>query len=173
MLWPLQTDSSYSTHPKRIATHIRRWRVQSQHGDCIRINRKDKIVGGWTPLSIKFSLFLFSLARPPSIKKPPDVLLPDPAISAHWYSELWVRYPLGQQLLSLHHGYTFKAICEFRVILCDISQCAFGKANSGTETNISLPQAFQFRSTLNDWYNTLPNILSAENISAPCHLNIQ
>jgi hypothetical protein len=117
------------------------------------------------------SLHCYVCFEPPLIHTPPDIPLPDPSADPEWYGEMWIKYPMNQKLLPTYFGYLFKAKADFRVIMNDIALHYFGKSESTPKLNLQKVKGFHSR--LRNWYDKLPEPLTARRIVLPSHLMLQ
>ncbi|KAF2692176.1 hypothetical protein K458DRAFT_286529, partial [Lentithecium fluviatile CBS 122367] len=76
----------------------------------------------------------------------PPYPLPDVAQNPGFYGEIWLRYPLDQQLYPMGFGHNMKAFCGLRIILNDI--CAMGFSLSTEPIRVSWSHALQLQSRL-------------------------
>lgn len=83
---------------------------------------------------------------PPLLRDPPDQPLPDPSENAEWYGEIWVKYPVNQNLSPSYFGHVFKARSRFRVIMNEACHIAYTKGSTMT-----LGQAGELYSRLRRW----------------------
>ena len=98
--------------------------------------------------------------------------LPDPSHHAQWYGQIWIRYPLGQQLISLHFGHTFAASASYWTIVNDITRVALDATDgNGGLLHMSQVEVNRFYSRLTKWFDNLPAIMHPNNVAAPYHLN--
>jgi hypothetical protein len=105
--------------------------------------------------------------KPPLLKKPPEIPLPDQAD----YGEIWVKYPIAQIALPTNYGIQFRATAELRMIMNDIA-CHF--ADHPTSGNRMSPEeTVKFYSRLRSWYDALPAPLTASKIVLPSELILQ
>ncbi|EMD69258.1 hypothetical protein COCSADRAFT_130800 [Bipolaris sorokiniana ND90Pr] len=125
--------------------------------------RKARNFSAWCLFNI-YSHISWQYFRPPVLVEPPKVPLPDPATNSAWYGEIWTRYPLSQALSPTYYGHYFKAIANFRVILCELSYVSFGK-----DSTLSAQQAMIFVSRFMSWFKDLPTVLETKNIVLPAH----
>ncbi|KAI1381121.1 hypothetical protein F4677DRAFT_460363 [Hypoxylon crocopeplum] len=116
------------------------------------------------------ALATFHTFQPPIIKDPPARPLPDIDDAAAYFGEIWVKYPLGRELIPLLNGPVFRAISQFRVIMNEITAVSFSQPK--TFKRMSLSAAIGCRSRLLAWYEDLPEPLQAQNIALPSHMKI-
>ncbi|PVH97901.1 hypothetical protein DM02DRAFT_630684 [Periconia macrospinosa] len=109
----------------------------------------------------------FSFMYTPLLTQKPEWDLPDPLKEPDWYGEIWLKYPLGDQLVPMHFGQVIHAKSKFRVIMNDVCQAAYMK-----DSTITLSKANAFLSILEDWYNNLPEALLPKFIVLPGHLQL-
>ncbi|KAM0250878.1 hypothetical protein ACHAQJ_008456 [Trichoderma viride] len=133
-----------------------------------RIDRfeKGKAFAAWTLFSWE-TLISFSFMIAPLLKKPPNQLLPDPSQNAHWYGEVWLKYPLGRSLLPSHFGQVFKAKSQFRAIMNEFCQAAYSEGSK-----VTLDKANELHLKLRSWYDSLPTPLLPKTIVLPGHLQL-
>ena len=105
------------------------------------------------------------------IEKPPKASLPSPSATEFWSDDIWLEYPSSKTLMRQYLGITFKATCEFRVILNDMTARSHGKSNPGK--SLTLQEALKFYHRFKAWYSALPEPLKAANIVYPVHLKLQ
>jgi len=104
----------------------------------------------------------------PLLKKPPEIPLPHPSTDAEWYGETWVKYPLNQHLSPLYFGHVFRARSQFRIIMNDFCQTAYGEGSS-----VTLSKATELRLRLGKWFEELPTPLQPRAIVLPGHMQLQ
>ncbi|KAG7429742.1 Nitrogen assimilation transcription factor nirA [Fusarium oxysporum f. sp. raphani] len=109
------------------------------------------------------------LYEPPLITEPPQTSYPDPLEMPFWYSDLRVRYPSSQEVISTRNHQTFKAYLEFWAIFNDIASVSFPP---GRDRSYSLSQAVDFYARLRSWFEGLPNDLQPGKIVLPCQLKL-
>ncbi|KAI0837274.1 hypothetical protein F5Y06DRAFT_287886 [Hypoxylon sp. FL0890] len=115
-------------------------------------------------------LAAFHTFQPPIIKEPPTRPLPDLNDVSAYFGEIWVKYPLGQEPIRIYNGLLFRAICEFRVIMNEITILSFDHPRNFHR--MSLSDAIRFRSRLLAWYENLPEPLQAQHAAIPSHLKL-
>lgn len=108
--------------------------------------------------------------KPPLLKAPPKVPLPDPLEQPQWYGELWVRYPLSQSRSPTYHGLLFKAKADFWKIMNDYSLLTLSQHRYPTK--LSVHQIFAFYDRLRAWLDALPEPLTARRIVLPHQLKL-
>ncbi|RTE81585.1 hypothetical protein BHE90_003910 [Fusarium euwallaceae] len=113
------------------------------------------------------TLVAFSFMLPPLLKKPPEWALPNPTMSARWYGEIWIKYPLNNGLSPSYFSHIFRARCQFRIIMNEICDAAYSEGSS-----ITLDKAHGFRERLASWYRSLPGPLQPRTIVLPGHLQL-
>lgn len=99
---------------------------------------------------------------------PPEDPLPDRHDAPGYFGEIWVKYPLAQIRVPLHHGVTYLVSVGLWMIMTRIAQEVF--LNGG---KVSMEQAHRFRGMLIGWHHRLPEILTASNVIMPIHLLLQ
>ncbi|KAH7228202.1 hypothetical protein BKA60DRAFT_591379 [Fusarium oxysporum] len=109
------------------------------------------------------------LYEPPLITEPPQTSYPDPLEMPFWYSDLRVRYPSSQEVISTRNHQTFKAYLEFWAIFNDIASVSFPP---GRDRSFSLSQAVDFYARSRSWFEGLPNDLQPGKIVLPCQLKL-
>ncbi|KAF5260990.1 hypothetical protein FOXYS1_8335 [Fusarium oxysporum] len=109
------------------------------------------------------------LYEPPLITEPPQTSYPDPLEMPFWYSDLRVRYPSSQEVISTSNHQTFKAYLEFWAIFNDIASVSFPP---GRDRSFSLSQAVDFYARSRSWFEGLPNDLQPGKIVLPCQLKL-
>ena len=105
---------------------------------------------------------------PPVLTEPPRWPLPDPSEDAQWYGEVWLQYPLNNQLFPSELGHVLHLRSRFRVIMNDFCGLAFSE---GFE--VSLDKANQLLALLEDWFAGLPEPLLPMKIVLPGHIQLQ
>lgn len=110
----------------------------------------------------------FSFMHPPLLRRPPDWDLPDPMVDAQWYGEIWLKYPLSYSLCPLYFGHSFRARCEFRIIMNEFCHTAYSKVSE-----VTLDEANAFYRRLRSWYNNLAEPLLPQTIVFPGQLQLQ
>ncbi|EUC50478.1 hypothetical protein COCMIDRAFT_32300 [Bipolaris oryzae ATCC 44560] len=125
--------------------------------------RNARNFSAWCLFNI-YSHIAWQYLRPPVLVEPPKAALPDPATNSAWYGEIWTRYPLSQTLSPTHHAHYFKAITDFRVIVCELSHASFGN-----DSPLSAQQAMIFVRRFLSWFKALPTVLEPKNIVLPAH----
>ena len=68
---------------------------------------------------------------PPLLLDLPSTPLPDPAENPGFYGEIWLRYPLDQQLYPMGVGHNMRAFCGLRAILNDLCAVSFNLSANG------------------------------------------
>ncbi|OTA97230.1 hypothetical protein M434DRAFT_387002 [Hypoxylon sp. CO27-5] len=116
------------------------------------------------------TLTTFHTFQPPIIKEPPTRPLPDPDEIPAYFGEIWVKYPHGREPTRIYNGIAFKAICQLRVIMNEITILSFDHPRSFTRMSFSA--AIEFRWRLLAWYKDLPEPLQACNAAIPSHLKL-
>ncbi|OTA65317.1 hypothetical protein K449DRAFT_421005 [Hypoxylon sp. EC38] len=112
----------------------------------------------------------FHTFQPPIIKEPPTRPLPDIDDVSTYFGEIWVKYPLGREPTPIYNGFVFRAICQLRVIMNEITILSFDHPRCFNR--MSLGAAIEFRSRLLAWYENLPEPLKARNAAMPSHLKL-
>ena len=112
-------------------------------------------------------------SRSPYSKQPPEASLPSPAENPAWYGELYLKYPVSQQLYPVKFGEIFKAKAEFRVILNELGLRLFAHQNAAADDRLSNRDASEFCSRFKRWYQALPESLSPRKVVLPGHLTLQ
>lgn len=107
---------------------------------------------------------------PPLLENPPNETLPDPSEDTKWYGEIWVQYPLNQNLSPTYFGHVFRAKCQFRVIMNKFCHAAYSKTPAH---GIALDRAYQLYLELREWYNSLRGPLLPRAIVLPAQLQLQ
>lgn len=138
-----------------------------RHGLCITGKRKCFRFGTWSAAQ-SFRLVGFSFMLSPLLKQPPDWPLPDPLEDARWYGEIWLKYPLTNNLAPSYFGQVFRARSQFRVIMNEFCQVAFSKGSKTT-----LGKANELYARLTSWYDGLRGPLLPKTIVLPGHLQLQ
>ncbi|KAI0142576.1 hypothetical protein F4776DRAFT_612622 [Hypoxylon sp. NC0597] len=116
------------------------------------------------------TLATFHTFQPPIMKEPPTRPLPDLDEASEYFGEIWVKYPLGREPIPIHNGLVFRAICQLRVIMNEITILSFDHPRSFNR--MPLNSAIEFRSRLLAWYEDLPEPLHARNAAIPSHLKL-
>jgi hypothetical protein len=106
----------------------------------------------------------------PLLQRPPDAILPDPAVQPDWYGEVWIRYPMSQSRLPSLFGHEFRAKAQFRIIMNDFSLAAYSGVKKPA---ITLAKAYGLYTQLRRWWDGLPDVLTARNVVLPGHLQLQ
>lgn len=109
--------------------------------------------------------------KPPLLEEPPQIPLPDPAEDPVWYGQTWLRYPQSSTPAGTSFGFTFKAVCELRVIMNAMCCAMFEKP--GELTKLSLDATLNFYSKLRDWFDNLPDPLLPHKIVFPNQIKLQ
>ncbi len=97
--------------------------------------------------------------------------MPDPNADSDWYGDIWIRYPQSQILWPMHLGHIVEAVAKFRTIMNELGFRFFSK--SGAQGELTLKEAFQYKSRLDSWYEHLPDTLAPGKIVFPAQLKIQ
>lgn len=105
---------------------------------------------------------------PPLLSEAPACDLPDPSNDPDWYGEVWVKYPLDENLLPTYFGHLIHTRSRFRIIMNQASRAAHA---DGSE--LGLEKAKDILAQLNIWYDSLPTSLQPKYIVLPQHLQIQ
>ncbi|KAI0845263.1 hypothetical protein F5Y00DRAFT_265794 [Daldinia vernicosa] len=116
------------------------------------------------------ALATFHTFQPPLVKDPPNRPLPDIDDASAFYGEIWVKYPLGRDLVPILNGLVFRTVSQFRVIMNEITALSFSHARNFNR--MSLNAAVEFRARLSTWYENLPKPLQAQDAVMPSHLKI-
>ena len=100
-----------------------------------------------------------------------EIPLPDLTTDPQWYGEIWLQYPLSQKIWPMHLSYVRKAVIDLRIIMNDVAFEFF----SGPEPQKGVPlkTVFDFKSRLDSWFHTLPDLLTSRMIVLPCHFVFQ
>lgn len=111
--------------------------------------------------------FLFQL---PLQNTPPEVPLPNVVHQPAWYGEVWLKYPLEQNLHPYHFAQFFNAKSGLRVILNDISRACYGRSTP----NYTPPaeKVWELYSRLRSWSADLPDSLLPRNIVLAAQLKL-
>ncbi|KAK3368671.1 hypothetical protein B0H63DRAFT_497828 [Podospora didyma] len=115
--------------------------------------------------------YVYHFLREPLLEMPPDLELPDVDNHPEWYSEVWLKYPLQQTLYPMHFGHSFKALCEFRAIMKDVS-VGYYFGRPAPRPMPSLEIIVKLYSRLGAWYNKLPEPLTARKIVFPGQMKL-
>ncbi|KAK4460166.1 hypothetical protein QBC42DRAFT_272974 [Cladorrhinum samala] len=104
----------------------------------------------------------YFLFQQPLQDTPPEVPLPNVVHQPAWYGEVWLKYPLEQNLHPYHFAQFFKAKSGLRVILNYISRACFGRSSP----NYTPPaeNVWELYSRLCSWFADLPDSLLPKNI---------
>jgi len=97
--------------------------------------------------------------------------MPDPKQNPSWYGECWLLYPVSPAPIPAEHGHTIKSMTELHIILHNISCRAFH--NGQSTRRLSWEEAMEFKQMLDNWFHTLPDVLSPKNVVFPWHLKMQ
>ncbi|KAI1135321.1 hypothetical protein F5Y05DRAFT_421511 [Hypoxylon sp. FL0543] len=116
------------------------------------------------------ALATFHTFQPPVIKDPPTRPLLEIEDVSAYFGEIWVKYPLSREPVRIYNGLLFRAICQFRVIMNEITIQSFMRPRSFHR--MSLGAAIDFRARLLAWYEDLPEPLQARNAAIPAHLKL-
>jgi hypothetical protein len=107
----------------------------------------------------------------PLLKSPPASALPDPSLDPEWYGQIWVRYPLDPKLYTTSFPLQFKAQSTSRALL---NEASLDKQHVGNgESGAALPSINRLYSRIKEWYDNLPEPLTAARISLPSQLMLQ
>jgi hypothetical protein len=108
----------------------------------------------------------FHYRLPPLFDAAPESPLPSVHDDPSWYPEIYVRYPLNDTVISIGFGLVAKAMVELQQIMHDVSRHYWG--------GLDLPtlDPSTFRQRLDDWFRSLPEPLTFNNIILPMHLRI-
>ena|SRR5579871_504066 len=121
---------------------------------------------------IRLSITCYHLLMPPLIKEPPKRPLPDSEENLTWYGEFWIRYPLNETLYPMDYRYTFRARCEFSVILNRVSLKFFdNKVEKATKP--SRKTVTEFIADFTTWYYSLPDPLTPKKIVFQSQICVQ
>ncbi|KAH7183625.1 uncharacterized protein B0J16DRAFT_346031 [Fusarium flagelliforme] len=102
----------------------------------------------------------------PLFDEAPESPLPSAHDHPSWYPEIYVRYPLDNNIVSIGFGPAMKAMIDLQHIAHDVSRYYW----SGYSPPAKDPSPF--RHQLNDWLRSLPETLTFSNIILPMHLRI-
>lgn len=108
----------------------------------------------------------FHYRVPPLFDQAPESPLPSVHEDPSWYSEIYVRFPLDSTALPIGFGPAMNAMVKLQHIAHDVSNYYWG----GTSRSHNDPAIFRYR--LDDWFLSLPERLSVDNIILPMHLRI-
>ncbi|KAI0180537.1 hypothetical protein GGR52DRAFT_531750 [Hypoxylon sp. FL1284] len=111
----------------------------------------------------------FYFTMPPFIINPPDYPLPDPALDAGWYGEIWIRYPLSQTVYPASVGHVVKANFELRKLMNDMAAEMFEEDKPPRTT---VAQVLDCKARLDSWFTHLPEPLMPTKVVLPDHLKI-
>lgn len=101
------------------------------------------------------------------LSDPLEWQLPDPIKESTWYGEIWIRYPSNEHSVQLRLGGMIKARSDFGIIMNEACRAVFSKSSK-----ITLGEANELYSRLEDWHNNLSGILSSKYIVLPTHLQL-
>ncbi|KAL5603369.1 hypothetical protein FOVSG1_006119 [Fusarium oxysporum f. sp. vasinfectum] len=108
----------------------------------------------------------------PLLRTPPHSPLPDPDLSADWYSEIWLKYPSTSVLVPMQDRYTFKARAEFSLILNEAMLHASTNEGDSQVLQSGARRIVEIVEKLEAWYRTLPDPLLPSNIVFPSQLKL-
>ncbi|KAK0653055.1 nitrate assimilation regulatory protein nirA [Cercophora newfieldiana] len=109
----------------------------------------------------------------PMIRETPKNPMPDPKEDPAWYGETLVRYPSSHTLVSLNHGYGFKAKAELAMVMNSLSTRLFScKEESQGPVPPSSDLVLEYIEKMERWFVSLPPCLTAAEIVFPSQLKI-
>ncbi|XXH04590.1 DNA helicase rad5 [Hypoxylon texense] len=111
----------------------------------------------------------FYFTKPPFIRHPPDYPLPDPALDARWYGEIWIRYPLGRRVFATGVGHVVRANFELRRLMNDMAAEMF-EADRPPRSTVA--QVLDCKARLDSWFAHLPEPLTPTRVVLPDHIKI-
>ncbi|KAL6710509.1 hypothetical protein ACN47E_008557 [Coniothyrium glycines] len=111
----------------------------------------------------------FYIMKPPLILELPMVPLPDPALSPEFYNEIRVTHPSFQYPVSMAFGQTFFALIQLRRIMHDITRSV--RPPHG-RPSFDVDHAKHCQILLKEWYDALPDVLQAKNVTLPNQLQL-
>ncbi|ROT39598.1 hypothetical protein SODALDRAFT_349782 [Sodiomyces alkalinus F11] len=131
-----------------------------------RKTREVKLQTAWALYTLQ-GFFQFHFLRQPYLDTAPRDPLPEGDEAKRFYGEIHVKYPLGQGLVPLYLGPTCVANAEIRLIMNEIARAVFTSCGNAC---LTVDQAVEFHAQLTDWYDRLPEPLTAHHIVLPTHL---
>ncbi|KAI2465995.1 hypothetical protein F4781DRAFT_445511 [Annulohypoxylon bovei var. microspora] len=111
----------------------------------------------------------FYFARPPLLEKAPAYPLPDPMADPKWYGEIWIRYPLSQNLYPTNLNCTIKSNFELRKLM---NEMAFELFEDDGPPKMTTEKALECKSRLDNWFSNLPEPLMPTKVVLPDHIKI-
>lgn len=103
-------------------------------------------------------------------RQPPIEPLPEYESASSYYGESYIQYPDTAERFPLHIGHTILAEFRFSVLL---NHLAMQSRNELDDRDLDLAQAVGHHRVLRDWFDYLPQPLSAAEIVFPHHLKLQ
>ncbi|KAF2475141.1 uncharacterized protein BDR25DRAFT_381964 [Lindgomyces ingoldianus] len=116
------------------------------------------------------TLMTYHFHKPPLLKGPPNIDLPDPVQNPGWYGEMWIRYPLSQTLSPTYFGLGFQASAAMQVMKNDMGLEMYG--NLSGSGKLSVAQTKTLFQRLTAWFDSLPGPLKPQRIVLPLHFKI-
>ncbi|KAF2655122.1 hypothetical protein K491DRAFT_693149 [Lophiostoma macrostomum CBS 122681] len=129
---------------------------------------KARIFTAWAVFSWQ-ALFDYYFFRPPHLRQPPQVPLPDPRVEPQWYGEIWVQYPPNQTLDPLYLGHKLQAEAILHTIMNEIGLLSFGETPLRP---LTLDEIGVLKRKLDAWMATLPEPLQPKRLVFPHHLTL-
>ena len=129
---------------------------------------KARLFTAWKIFSWQM-MFDYSYFRPPHMKDPPQIPLPDVELEPQWYGEIWVQYPHDQNLTPLHLGHHMKAEAGLYTAINELGYLCFGRSSRSLTTNEILTLKRKFDA----WKEALPKTLQPGELVIPLHFSLQ
>ncbi|KAH8892396.1 hypothetical protein GQ53DRAFT_822620 [Thozetella sp. PMI_491] len=174
-LWELQYNKSQLTTVQAGALSawldlIRKMGVNTMSGDGPSSCRKTVCtITAWAVYSWQ-SIQTFYLRRESIMAEPPLLPLPSYQEASAFFGEIWVQYPMVESPVPYGHGQIACAHIGIRAILNRIGLCRYGMEKNNAKFSVN--QTLGFHSDLQQWYDSLPSQLTAEQAILPSHLSL-
>ncbi|KAI0887566.1 uncharacterized protein GGS22DRAFT_186400 [Annulohypoxylon maeteangense] len=161
-----KVGTSYLLQAMAMATNINLFTATCGTRDGI--TRKARAFTAWGLFCWQaWQRFYFGL--PPLLASAPAYPLPDPMVDPKWFGEVWIRYPLGQDIYPTHLGCTMKANFELRKLMNEMASQIFEDNGS---PHITVEKALECKSMLDNWFSNLPEPLIPTKVVLPDHIKI-
>ncbi|ATY63020.1 C6 transcription [Cordyceps militaris] len=159
-----EVGQAYRIHAVALANELGLW--NEPNADEPPRTQRGKAFTAWTLYNWE-TLIAFSFLHAPLVKEVPKCPLPDAVQDPDWYGQLWVKYPASSTLVSMHFGQMFEKKTQFRIIMNEFCQEAYG-----TTLGVNSFKAEGLRRKLEHWFEHLPESLKPKNIVLPAQLQL-
>lgn len=111
----------------------------------------------------------FHFHRPPLLDEPPQYPLPSEKDASLLFGEVWLTYPGAPAPVPMHHGLTFKAHAQLRVIMNAMAKDWFSK-DVPSLIRDAYQRALSYQKRLEAWYTDLSTPVTARHMIFPSAL---